>query len=255
MRRLAPLVLLLAGVACGGDSPRSEPVGLEPTVAPTTTAPRPSVKPTARPTATTPPPTPTTPPPPTGATVGTGGAVLAVVQPGAPRKVAGGTDCSAVFPDISGPKCYALTLDGGSALWVTGRVDGVAVVRVLTLDEAAGGYVDRYAGREGGARWNAVNAFVAPLAGHGNDGLVVTVRLLSGALTYDVLTWVKGGPLVLRAHRPPLSDGRLAAKDGRLDEYALVPDGRYARRTLAWDGRYFRLSAPTGVPPEAAPPR
>jgi hypothetical protein len=123
------------------------------------------------------------------------------------------------------------------------------------LTRAEGGYVVRYAGREGGTKWQAVNAFATPLTGRGTDGLVVTVRLRDGALTYDLLTWVKGGPLVLRAHRPPLADGRVVPRDARLHEYQLVAEGRYARREVGWDGRYFRLGAARAADPASVPPR
>jgi hypothetical protein len=255
-RHALPALAAFVLAACGGSTPQG-PVVLDPTTpVPLTTAPptgTPSASPGTPTPTVTPSPTPTTPPPPTGVTVSAAGAFLGVAAPDQPRKVPNGADCSTVFPDITGPKCGALTLDGGSALWVTGRVDGVAVVRVLTQADA--GYVTRYAGREGGSKWAAVNAWATPLTGRGADGLVVTVRLRDGALTYDVLTWVKGGPLVLRAHRPPLADGRLAPRDGRLDEYALVPDGRYARRIVAWDGRYFRVSSPSAVDAGRVPPR
>ena len=246
---------MLAAVACGGNaSPPSGPIALDPTTRPPTATAKPSAKPTPKKTPSTKPPAaPTTSPPPSGGTVGTAGAFLKIAPPEPPRTVAAGTDCGKVFPEISGARCGTLTLDGGSALWVTGRTEGAVVVRLLTQDKT--GYVTRYTGSEPPAGWLDVDAFAAPLTGHGTDGLVVVVRTHDGAASYDVLTWVKGGPLVLRAHRGPLSDGRVVAKAGTIQEYALVPDGRYARRTLAWDGRYFRLSARTGVPAESAPPR
>lgn len=258
-RALGAAVALAALVACGGESLPSRPDALDPTTSTTATA-TPTKRPTGRPAATpartparTPSPTPTTPPPPAGGVLGTEGAFLALTQPDAPRAVTGGADCQSVFPEVSGARCGALDLDAGSALWVSGTVEGTPVVRVLTQEK--GGYVTRYAGKQGVAAWASVSAFAAPLSGHGKDGLVVVVRLADGAATYDVLTWVKGGPLVLRAHRGRLTDGRLAARGGALHEYALVPDGRYAHRTLAWDGRYFRLSPADGVAASKVPPR
>jgi hypothetical protein len=261
VRRLAPLLPLaplLLG-ACGGGAPVAAP-----TTAPTSPAasrpatPRPT--PTkARATATPSRPAskaPTTPPPPTGDPIGTQGAFLALVPPDRPRVVNGAADCATVFPEVAGARCGALDLAGGSALWVTGTVDGVPMVRVLTQEDA--GYVTRYAGRQDPAAvtsaWRSVTALAAPLTGQGTDGLVLLVRLGDGAATYDVLTWVKGGPLVLRAHRGPLADGRLAARNGRLEDYALLPDGRYAHRTVAWDGRWFRLGPADGVAATQVPP-
>jgi len=252
VRRLAALVLL-AGVACGGNDPGpSGPIALDPT----TVAPKPTVRRTAtpKPTATLKPtPTPTTPPPPTGTIVTAGGAFLAIAPSEPPRQVSGSADCGTIFPEISAPRCNAIALHGGNLLWVTGRVDGSPVVRLLTQEQ--GGYVTRYAGRDDAGTWGPVSVFGAPLTGRGTDGLVVAVRLHDRSLTYDVLTWFKGGPLVLRAHRGPLADGRLAARDGHLEDYALVPDGRYAQRILAWDGRYFRASAPHGFTEAEVPPR
>jgi hypothetical protein len=249
----AAALALLA--ACGGEPALpSRPVALDPTSP--SAAPRPPGARPSRPAATpsrTPSPTPTAPPTPAGGVLGAEGAFLALARPDSPRPVTGAADCGTVFPEVAGARCGALDLAGGSALWVSGTVDGAPVVRVLTQEK--GGYVTRYAGTQGTARWAGASAFAAPLAGHGTDGLVVVVRLADGAATYDVLTWVKGGPLVLRAHRGRLADGRLAARDGALHEYALVPDGRYAHRTLAWDGRFFRLSPPDGVAASKVPPR
>lgn len=255
MRRLVIGATLAALCACGGPSaPKAAPT----TPAPSRSTVKPTAKPSAKPTPTktaSPTPTVTTPPPVTGSVVTIANASLHPVSDGpAPVHVAAGSDCGAIFPDLADATCGAVKLAGGDALWGYGLADDVGTVRVLTLDPAAKGYVLRYEGHEGGTAWSGVKAFGAALTGQGTDALVVLVRLASGAASYDVLTWVPGGPLVLRAHRGPLSDGRLAPSQGTLLEYALVPDGRYARRTLAWDGRYFRISAPTGVPASKAPP-
>ncbi len=254
MRRVALAGLLAALCACGGPStPKAAPTTPTPSRTTAKPSPKPTTKPTPKPT--TPSPTVTTPPPVTGSVVTIANASLRPVTDGpAPVHVAAGADCATIFPDLADASCGAVKLAGGDVLWGFGLADDVGTVRVLTLDTAAKGYVLRYEGHEGGTAWSGVKAFGAALTGQGTDGLVVVVRLASGAASYDVLTWVPGGPLVLRAHRGPLSDGRLAPDKGVLLEYALVPDGRYARRTLAWDGRYFRISAPTGVPASKAPP-
>jgi hypothetical protein len=257
LRHLAAATLLVAATACGG--------GDRPAAAPTTTAPARRVTPPApRPTATRAPartptatPTPTSPPPVTGDVVGTNGALLALAPAGPARKVTGTPDCAAVFPDLATVRCGSLTLDGGSLLWATGDAAGVPVVRLLVLDTAAGGYVPRYEGRDEARRWVGVRVDRAALTGRGDDAVVVVARHqggVAGQASYDVLTWVKGGPLVLRATRSALADGRVAIRAAWLDEYAARGNGTFARRRMAWDGRYFRL-APTVVAPGAeAPP-
>ena len=254
MSRLAAVAVAFAVLAaCGGEDPEpGPPIVIPTTPAPATTKPRPTTKPTQRPTPTTP--APTTSPPPSGTIVTTTGAFLALAPAEPPRRVTGGADCGTVFPEVQQPRCDAIAMAGGSLLWVTGRVEGSPVVRLLTQD-SSGGYVTRYASRDDAGAWGPVKVFAAPLTGRGLDGVVVAVRLNGGALTYDVVTWFKGGPLVLRAHRGPLTDGRVVARNGNLEDYALVPDGRYARRVIGWDGRYFRASRPSAVPPEALPPR
>lgn len=256
MRRYAVLSLL-ALTACGGSgSPSAAPTTPAPsrtTARPVATATR---KPTPKPTTASPTPRVTTPPPVTGTVVGISGAVLSPVTDGPPPvAVRPDADCASIFPDLTEARCGAVKLAGGDALWGYGFDGDAATVRVLTLDPAAKGYVLRYEGRDNGTAWAGATAFAAPLTGRGTDGLVVVVRLATGAATYDVLTWFAGGPLVLRAHRGPLTDGRVVAAKGTVQEYALVPDGRYAKRTLAWDGRYFEISAPTGVTAAQAPPR
>lgn len=254
MRRAAAVFAALAFLAaCGGDDPApAPPIVIPTTPVPKSTAPRPSTQPTLRPTPSTP--APTTSPPPSGTIVTTTGAVLSLAPSEQPRRVAGGADCGTVFPEVEQPRCDAIAMAGGSLLWMTGRVEGSPVVRLLTQD-SSGGYVTRYAGRDDAGAWGPVKVFAAPLTGRGLDGLVVAVRLRDGALTYDVLTWLKGGPLVLRAHRGPLVDGRLVARDGTLIDYGQVPDGRYARRVIGWDGRYFRASRPSQADPATLPPR
>jgi hypothetical protein len=245
--RLAPAALaalvLLGG--CSSGTPAAKP-----TPAPTSAKPKPHPKPKPKPSGSaTPTPTPsaTTPPPvPTGDAVGTAGALLAVVAaPGPARKVGGAADCASVFPEVTRPTCGGATLDGGGLLWVKGRMDGAGYVRLLVQDPASGAYVARYQGRDDGRSWKSVSIAAAPLAGHGTDGVLVVARLVDGGATYDLLTWVKGGPLVLRGHRPPLADGRVAARDGGVDEYARAVDGTYVRRRVGWDGRQFVVTAGT----------
>lgn len=257
MRYLAAATLLVAATACGGGDPAAAPTTTAParrtTAAPHPTATRATRTPTPRPTS----PTPTTPPPVTGDVVGTNGALLAFAPGGPARKVTGTPDCAAVFPDLAGARCGSLKLDGGSLLWATGDAAGVPVVRLLVLDPAAGGYVPRYEGRDDAHRWVGVSVRPAALTGRGNDSVVVVVRHqggVAGQASYDVLTWVKGGPLVLRATRSALADGRVAVRAAWLDEYAARGNGTYARRRLAWDGRYFRLAPMVVAPGSEAPP-
>lgn len=244
----APLpVAALAAVllaSCGGSPPDPPAASETPTPSATTKKPRPKPSKTPTPTPT---PTATTPPPVTGDPVGTAEALVHLVS-GDPRP---GNDCAALVPDMVRPVCTALKTDGGTLLSVTGRLDGRKAVRLLV--QTQDGYLPRYEGRDDGRSWASLKAYTAPLTGHGTDGVVFVVRLTDGGLTYDVLTWVKGGPLVLRAHRTPLADGRLAPKDGALDEYELAVDGSFVRRRLAWDGRRFLLSK--GVRTATAPAR
>jgi hypothetical protein len=242
--RYAALALVLVA-ACGSNG---TPAAAPTTTRPPTTAPaKPRPRPTSKPT-----PTPTTPPPVTGDVVGTAGALLAYA-PGGPARTVTGGDCAAVFPDLAGVRCAALKLDGGSLLWATGFAEGDPVARLLVLDPAAGGYVPCYEARDDAHRWTGVKVLPAPVTGHGTDGVVVVVRH-GGQASYDVLTWVRGGPLVLRAARSALADGRVAVRAGALDEYAARGDGTYARRRLAWDGRSFRLAPVVVTPGAQAPP-
>jgi hypothetical protein len=248
----AAAALLLAGCSGGGGASAG------PTTPPPSTA---SAKPKPKPTATrtpTPTPTATTPPPVTGAVIGTSGAVLARTDPGPARKLGSTPDCAVAFPDLEGARCGGLDLDGGGLVWGAGSDEGAGVVRLLVLDKGAGGWVVRYEGRDRDGTWGppetAATVTALPLTGHGTDSVVVRVRTSSGALSYDLLTWVAGGPLVLRAHRGPLDDGRLGANKAGLDEYISSGDGTYVRRLVAWDGRHFRIGAGTRVPGTKVPP-
>ena len=198
-----------------------------------------------------------TPAPVTGAVLGTSGALVRLAPSGqAPRKVAATADCATAFPDMQSPVCGAVKLDGGSLLWGSGQAEGATIVQLLTFDEAAGGYLPRYEGRDDRGAWDSAKVAAYALAGHGTDAAVVTVRRVDGTLAYDVLTWFAGGPLVLRAHRTPLPDGRVGPAKDALAEYVHQrSDGAWVRRVVAWDGRHFRL-APTAarVPESAVPP-
>jgi hypothetical protein len=252
MRHAAAAVALaaFAGLTgCGGGSPSSP--SSSPTPSASTTKPKPKPKPTA---SVSPTPTVTTPPPPSGQPMTSAGAFLAFVPPGEPKRVGNAADCAAIFPDLAGPACGSVPMDAGSLLWGSGRVAGRLTVRLLTQD-ASGGYVVRYEGAEGGTKWASVKVVTAAVVGKAPDGVGVVVALASGAATYDLLTWVKGGPLVLRAHRSPLPDGRLGPLDAAFGEYLLQPDGIWVRRRVAWDGTRFLLSAGARVPASAVPPR
>ena len=247
--RLAAAAALSVLTACGGSDlpmPRADDPTPTETASPTK-KPRPkrsktpTPKPTPKPT-----PTATTPPPATGDPVGTAEALVHVVEPGEPKPP---SDCAGLAPDMTRPVCTAVKLDAGQVVAVTGRLDGRKALRLMV--PADGGYVARYEGRDDGRSWAQTRVFAAPLTGRGVDGLVFFVRLVDGAGTYDVLTWFPGGPLVLRAHREPLADGRAVPRDGALDEYARATDGSYVLRRLAWDGRRFLISAGRRV---SAPP-
>lgn len=245
MRRLAAGLALAVLTACGGDAP--DPVASEsptPRVS-ATKKPKPKPKRTA---SRTPSPTPTTPPPVTGEPIGTEEALLTLASPGETRS---GNDCRALAPDMTDSTCAAVKTAGGTLVAATGRIGSRKAIRLLVPVE--GGYAVRYEGRDPSRSWRSTKVFAAPLTGSGTDGVVFFVRLTDGAATYDVLTWVPGGPLVLRAHRGPLADGRLAPDDGALAEYELAVDGSFVRRRVAWDGRRFRLSA--GTRATSAPPR
>jgi hypothetical protein len=253
---VAALAAALALAACGGGTPRAEPTPLEPTTA----TPKPTPKPRPTPTRTaTPTPTPSpTPvvPSPAGDVATTAGATLALAaDPGQPRKVAGGADCASVFTDLARVRCAAVRLDGGDLLWAVGAEPGNTIAtRLYVLGRD--GYLLRYEARDTERRWT--NVFVRPgtLTGHGTDGVAVVFRLTGtpGETAYDVLTWVKGGPLVLRAHRPALADGRVAVRPGWIDDYAIRGNGTYARRRVVWDGRHFRVSPEVLVPSSKVPP-
>ncbi len=238
-----PAGALVAFVLLAGCSSDGTPKATPTTPPPTTRSATPKPKPKPKPTSASPTPTATTPPPVTGDVIGVDGALVSRVEPGTPQQVNQGADCATVFPDVTRPTCAAVTMDGGHVLWATGRLHGKGMVRLLV--QQSDGYVARYEGVDDGRSWRSVRVYATPLTGHGTDGLVVLIRLADGAATYDLLTWVAGGPLVLRAHRPPLADGRLAPRAGGLDEYAQLTDGTYLRRRVAWDGRHFRLSAGT----------
>jgi hypothetical protein len=252
-----PLALVAAvAVALAGCSHHGSGASADPTTPPPTTAkPKPKPKPTASATSTpTPTPTLTTPPPVTGLVMGTSGALLHLADPGPARKLGGTPDCAVAFPDIEEARCGGLDLDGGGLVWGSGTVEGAGAVRLLVQDKAAGGWVVRYEGRDGSGAWDGPAAVTAvALAGHGTDSVVVRVRTSSGGLSYDLLTWVAGGPLVLRGHRGPLADGRLGQRSGALDEYTANGDGTYVRRPVAWDGRHFRIGAGTKVPGTKVP--
>lgn len=241
MRVLAAVAALLVVTACGGSDPEPAATGspstAKPTASATTAKPKPKPKPAKTPSRT---PTPTTPPPATGDPVGTEGALLRLAEGGQPR---GGNDCGAIVPDMTTPECTALKTSGGTLIAATGRLNSRKALRLLV--QTSNGYVPRYEGVDPSRSWRSTRVYATPLTGQGTDGIVFAVRLTDGALTYDVLTWVKGGPLVLRAHRPAIADGRLAPKDGALEEYELATDGSFVKRRLAWDGRRFRLSAGT----------
>jgi hypothetical protein len=242
------LVLALVLAACGGSPPRPS---ASPSPSPTVSK---KPKPKPKPSTTPPTPTATTPPPPSGEPMTTAGAFLALEPPSEPVRVANTADCGTVFPDLAGARCGVVPMEAGSLLWGWGTTEGHNALRLLTQD-GSGGYVRRYAAAEGRTRWTGVQVFAAPVIGAGPDGVGVVIPLVGGAATYDVLTWVKGGPLVLRAHRGAVPEGRLAPVEGGLAEYLRQPDGVWVKRRVAWDGTRFLLSEGVRVPERAVPAR
>lgn len=246
MRTALAALLLVAGCSSGTPAarqttpPPSSPAPSRTPAKPSAPSRTPSRTPSRPPSAS------PTPPPVTGTPLGIADALVARTGPGTPVTVGQNADCATVAPDLTMPQCAAVRMNGGSLLWVTGHGgDGAALVRLLVAEHGA--YVVRYEGYDDAAQWQRTTVYATPLTGHGTDGLVVFVRLLDGSATYDLLTWISGGPLVLRGHRPPYVDGRLAPRSGGLDDYELATDGSYVKRRVAWDGRHFLLSAGTRV--------
>ncbi len=226
------LVLGLAAAGCSDDSvPDAEPSPAA--IRPTAVAkPRPSRS--AAPTATA---SPAPKPQPLGASQ----AFLSATANEAAVTADPQTGCFDIYPGLLDVSCDTLQLDGGTLLWLAGTEDLGSgqrrrVLRLLTFDPATGGYRLRFLSRDPAGGWTGFSIGVARLTGNGVDGLVVRTELAGNGGTYDVLTWRAGGPLVLRAHRPPARDLRVVARENRLDDYQSAGRGFYLYRRIQWDG-------------------
>ncbi len=258
----AALAALLLAACSGGGTPDARPTPSR-TAAPTPSAsPSPSPRPTRSASAK---PSPTPSPAVTGTPLGASGSALHLVSDGEVKSFGpNADDCAALYPDLLDVSCDELKLNGGSLLWVAGTSDGRWALRLLAFDVAAGGYRLRYQATDGTAVWTGFRLGATSLTGYGTDGLVVAT-LIGGSQprrAYDVLTWRRGGPLVLRAHRTGLRLGRVVLAKGRVDEYeALYAEGdspccpsRFVHRRVAWDGRRFLLATVGPVPAAKVPP-
>lgn len=253
------LVLLLG--ACGGDAPdRKVPLPSESLDLGSPSA-SPSPKPTVSPTASASPsasPSPTGPPPVTGEPLVATGAYLRLASG---QQTVNPAACEEAYPDLLDVSCDDFALDPGGVLWVAGTKDAGGgerqwVLRLHTFVPSSGGYALRYEAVDPEGTWRGFRVLPAKLMGFGVDSVVVQV-LLDGSDArrgYDILTWRKGGPLALRAHRAPAAQLRLVPKDLVLEEYAANAAGAYAYRKVRWDGARFRLQTVGPIAANKVPP-
>jgi hypothetical protein len=251
--RVAALVCLVLVVGCSGDDePEARPsVRASAAVATRSAAPA-TKKPVASPTAS---------PPPKPVPMSVAGAFLKPVRGGQSVAADPQNGCFDAYPGLLDVSCDEIRLDGGTVLWVAGtedRGDGQRrrVLRLHTFDAPAGGYVLRFEARDPAGGWTGFKLGAAPLTGHGVDALVAQTTLAGNGASYDVFTWRAGGPLVLRAHRAPGRDVRVAARDQRIDDYQVSDNPRFYRyRRITWDGAklviadYGRVRAGDVPPP------
>jgi hypothetical protein len=241
--------LLAVLAACGGP-PAATP---SPTPPAGPASPVPSRRPTPSRA-----PSPTPSPAVTGSPMTTAGAYLRLVPGG--RAVAGVAACEEAYPELLDVSCDDVAMDGGTLLWVAGTLDAGGgarrwVLRLLTFEAAAGGFLARYEAADPAGGWGGFRVGAARLTGYGVDGLVAQVvhQGSEGRRGYDLLTWRTGGPLVLRAHRPAAPQLRVVARENRLDDYEAA-GGRFLHRQVRWDGARF-VSVQVGrVPAGQAPP-
>ena len=250
MTRTASLALVALLAACGGDSPPPAPT---PSPSVTSAAPTATATPTASRTAS-PKPSPT----PSGTPMTTTGAYLRLARD--PEPVPHVTLCEESYPELLDVSCGTVTLDGGVVLWVAGTRDGGDggrrwALRLHTFEEAAGGFVLRYAADDPAGGWGGFRVGAARLTGYGVDGLIAQVTYEGTARRrgYDILTWRKGGPLVLRAHRADADQLRVVARENRLDDYEAAGD-RFTYRQVYWNGTAFASRRMGTVAASKVPP-
>ncbi len=266
---VAGLTLGLVLAACSGDSgetlgPTESP---EPTLTATPTA---TVSASATATATSsvkPSVTASTPGKAVGTPITAQGSSFQRTTSGGAITISSGSSCEELYPELLDVSCDEVRLHGGSVLWVAGtEAAGTGrqwVLRLHTFDEAAGGYHLAYTAQQadGGLGFTVRGA---KLIGFGVDSLVAITRLQGNPeyRAYDVFTWRKGGPLVLRAHRGALRLGRIALPGGTIEEYAAAVrpgeqpccPSRFVHNRLQWDGRQFLGASLGDVPAKDAPP-
>lgn len=238
-RAAAALLLLLA--ACGGSG--SAGPSPSPSASPASPSPTASASRTATPTPTRTTASPTASPAFKGSPMTTTGAYLRLARDD--QAVANVAACEEAYPDLLDVSCDDVAMDGGSALWVAGTAeDGTGgrrwTLRLHAFVPAEGGYVLRYQADDPTGEWGGFRIGPARLTGYGVDALVVQVTYqgTQARRGYDILTWRKGGPLVLRAHRPPAPQLRVVARESRLDDYEAQGE-RFVYRQVRWDGTRF----------------
>ena len=246
-------LVLLAGCSSDDDEPEARPTSSASIAAVPSSVRAAPRKATASPTAS---------PPPKPVPMGVDGAFLKAVRGGGVVTADPQNGCFDAYPALLDVSCDDIPLDGGTVLWVAGTEDAGdgrrrRVLRLHTFDRDSGGYVLRFEARDPAGGWTGFKLGPARLTGHGVDALVVQTTLAGNGATYDILTWRAGGPLVLRGHRAPARDLRVAARDERLDDYQVSDNPRfYIHRRITWDGAklvvatYGRVRA-ADVPPPA----
>lgn len=242
MTRRLPAALLVLAAACGGsDAPAPSP-------SPTTASATPTRSATPTPTRTA---TPSPSASPTGVPLGTAGSYLRLTS--GDQTIANVASCEEAYPELLDVSCDAITMDGGSMLWVAGTRDGRWVLRLHTF--VGGSYVLRYEAADPAGTWGGFRVGAARLTGYGVDGLVAQVvhQGPERRRGYDILTWRKGGPLVLRAHRPDAPELRVVARENRLDDYEAA-GSRFDYRQVRWDGSRFVVVAIGKVAASQVPP-
>lgn len=188
------------------------------------------------------------------------GAFLKPVRDGGTVTADPQSGCVEAYPGLLDVSCDEIALDGGVVLWLAGTEDQGdgqrrRVLRLHTFERGAGGYVLRFEARDPAGGWTGFKLGPARLTGYGVDTLVAQTTLAGNGASYDVFTWRQGGPLVLRAHRPPARDLRVVAQAVRLDDYQVSDDPRFfVHRRITWDGAKLVIATLGRVPAADVPP-